>query len=90
MTDNRLIVQLIDNIQMIRGEDDYSVYHECERAKAAVRKQSVTKRHQLNELLLAAQSVIDRWDSPSWKDLPATADYIHRLRKAVADMETKQ
>jgi len=39
----------------------------------------------LIELKAAAQAVIDRWDSPSWKDLPATADYIHRLRKAMGD-----
>jgi len=37
----------------------------------------------LGELMAAAQSVIERWDSPSWKDLPATANYIHRLRAAL-------
>lgn len=36
------------------------------------------------ELLDAAIAVIERWDSPLWKDLPATAEYIGRLRKAVA------
>ena len=35
------------------------------------------------ELLDAAIAVIERWDSPLWKDLPATAEYIGRLRKAV-------
>lgn len=40
----------------------------------------------LKELTEAAQAVIERWDSPSWKDLPATADYIHRLRKAITAM----
>ena len=29
-------------------------------------------------------AVIERLDSPLWKDLPATAEYIGRLRKAVA------
>lgn len=37
-----------------------------------------------NELREAAQAVLDRWDSPNWKDLPATADYIARLRNALA------
>ena len=37
-----------------------------------------------SELLNAAMDVIKRWDSPLWKDLPATAEYIERLRKAVA------
>lgn len=36
-----------------------------------------------DELLAAAQSVIDRWDTPLWKDVPATAEYINRLREAV-------
>ena len=36
------------------------------------------------ELLDAAIAVIERWDSPLWKDLPATAEYIGRLRQAVA------
>ena len=36
------------------------------------------------ELLKEAIAVIERWDSPLWKDLPATAEYIRRLRKAVA------
>ena len=32
----------------------------------------------------AAQAVIDRWDSPDWKDGTHTADYIDALRKALA------
>lgn len=37
----------------------------------------------------AAQAVIDRWDSPSWKDQPHTAEYINELRKAL-DAEIAQ
>ena len=32
----------------------------------------------------AAQAVIDRWDSPLWKDQPHTGVYIAELRKAIA------
>ena len=28
-----------------------------------------------------AQTVVDRWDTPLWKDVPATAEYIGALRK---------
>lgn len=28
----------------------------------------------------AAQAVVDRWDTPNWKDAPATAEVIGRLR----------
>ena len=34
------------------------------------------------ELLSAAKAVIERWDSPLWKDLPHTGEFINRLRKA--------
>lgn len=33
----------------------------------------------------AAQAVINRWDSPSWKDQPHTGEYIAELRKALDD-----
>lgn len=37
------------------------------------------------ELRDAARSVIDRWDTPHWKDVPATAEYIGRLRAALGE-----
>lgn len=38
---------------------------------------------QTAELEQAAQAVIDRWDTPLWKDVPATAEYINKLREAL-------
>jgi hypothetical protein len=35
------------------------------------------------ELVDAAKAVIERWESPLWKNLPHTGEYIHRLRQAV-------
>jgi hypothetical protein len=35
-------------------------------------------------LLEAAKAVVERWDTPLWKDVPHTAEYIHRLRDAIA------
>ncbi len=37
-----------------------------------------------SKLSQAAQDVVDRWDTPLWKDTPATAHYIDRLRGALA------
>lgn len=37
-----------------------------------------------DELRAAAQAVVDRWDTPAWKDVPHTAEYISRLRAALA------
>ena len=41
-----------------------------------------------NELRAAAQDVVDRWDTPFWKDVPATANFINRLRAALAKSTT--
>jgi hypothetical protein len=38
-------------------------------------------------LVDAAQAVVDRWDTPSWKDVPATAEYINALRNALEGVE---
>lgn len=43
----------------------------------------------MTPLQKAAQAVIDRWNSPSWKDQPHTAEYIEELRKAL-DAELQQ
>lgn len=37
-----------------------------------------------DELREAARAVVERWDSPLWKDLPHTGTFIDRLRKALA------
>lgn len=39
-------------------------------------------------LIDAAQAVIDRWDTPLWKDVEPTAAVIGRLRAAVASEQT--
>lgn len=36
------------------------------------------------DLLESARAVVARWDAPTWNDLPATAEYIGRLRVAIA------
>lgn len=38
-------------------------------------------------LIEAAKEVVSRWDTPSWKDVPATAEYINRLRAAIEEAE---
>ena len=36
---------------------------------------------QLERLRELARAVVDRWDTPLWKEAPATAEYINALRK---------
>ena len=42
-----------------------------------------TQAHESTALLAAAQAVVDRWDTPNWKDAEPTAVVIHRLRAAI-------
>ena len=44
----------------------------------------------MRELINAAKAVIERWDMPTWKDVPATAEYIARLRAAVERAENQE
>ena len=39
---------------------------------------------EIAELKGAAQAVIDRWNTPIWKDVPATGEYINKLLAALA------
>jgi hypothetical protein len=43
----------------------------------------------VDAIIFAAQAVIDRWDSPDWKDETHTADYINVLRRALNTPETR-
>ena len=39
----------------------------------------------LTKLEELAKAVVDRWDTPSWKDVPHTAEYINALRNHLKD-----
>lgn len=41
----------------------------------------------MNQLREAAQALVDRWDTPLWKDAPHTGQYIDALRVALAQPE---
>ena len=43
----------------------------------------------MTNLQTAAQAVLDRWDSPLWKDQPHTGVYIAELRKAIAEEQAQ-
>jgi len=40
-------------------------------------------------LLSAARAVVARWETPLWKDAPATAGFIYELRDALAESAPK-
>jgi hypothetical protein len=41
----------------------------------------------MSDLHKAAQALVDRWDTPLWKDAPHTGQYIDALRAALAQPE---
>ena len=43
-----------------------------------------SREREIEELREAAQALVDRWETPLWKDAPATATFIHRLRDALS------
>ena len=52
-------------------------------ALANVNEITDAKNAEIERLRTAAQAVVDRWDTPPWKDAPATAIYINTLRNAL-------
>lgn len=43
-----------------------------------------------HKLHAAAQALIDRWETPAWKDATATAEFIGGLRAAMAEEREEQ
>ena len=44
-------------------------------------------KYRESRILLAAQAVVARWDSPLWKDQPHTGEVIAELRKAISEYD---
>lgn len=55
--------------------------------RLSFRDQVADLTRQRDDLLAAAQAMIDRWDTPLWKDVPSTAEYINAMRHAVAKVK---
>ena len=51
-----------------------------------IRPQDYPNAHQANRIRIAAQELIDRWDSPQWNGaLPDIVVLINRLRKVMEE-----
>lgn len=66
------------------GNDSYCVGLGIPRIAVVKREADAVAISALPELLAAAQAVVDRWDTPQWKDAEPTAEFIGRLRAALA------
>lgn len=96
MTTDHQGAEALDKCKHCGSEDlflnVYSHYVACERCGISTRDyDSVAEAiaawnrrpEPASDLRAAAQAVVDRWDSPQWKDEPHTAEFINRLRRAL-------
>jgi hypothetical protein len=58
--------------------------HEAEESEGKHEAEVERLREELQGLKHAAQAVVDRWETPLWKDAEPTASVIYRLRNALA------
>lgn len=52
---------------------------------AILRNENYQLQEELARIKAAAQDVVERWHTPLWKDVPATAGYINALAKAIGE-----
>lgn len=73
-----------DLLQRLRDEAtalrDWGTNREC----TVVADLHLEAAAEIERLRSAAQAVVDRWDTPLWKDVPATGEFINALRTALA------
>lgn len=69
------------SLAWLAWKEQEEAYRAVEAWQAARRAPAVPVPQGLRE---AAQAVVERWDTPLWKDVPATAVYIADLRAALA------
>lgn len=75
------IRETVDRVTQVARE-----FHATQQLRERVRLAMAPLIDSTRELRAAALTVIERWDSPLWKSLPHTSDYIAPLRRAaVAD-----
>lgn len=58
-------------------------FQSSEQAARSAFAQVLALSDRIADLEAKAKAVIARWDSPQWKELVPTADYINELRKVV-------
>jgi hypothetical protein len=64
--------------------NNWHQHYRDEASKAQKCKQAYIKlEKEVARLRAAAQAVVDRWETPFWKDAEPTAAFIYRLRDAL-------
>jgi hypothetical protein len=71
----------IPNVLMMREENLKKFAVSCYQAGVS------DSEHQRDELIAAGKALVERWDSPNWKDQEHTGVFIARLRDAIERVE---
>ena len=79
--------RVIDYRDFLDFSSNYQIVFTLPQLTKLVELVVVRTLHDDTELISAAKAVIERWDSPLWKDLPHTGEAINRLRKAIERVE---
>jgi hypothetical protein len=76
------IDRVLNNLENAGGAIEYEMANEEAIEAINYLRQQLTKP--ADEVLIeAAKAVVERWETPLWKDAPHTGDYIYRLRDAL-------
>jgi hypothetical protein len=88
--DGEVLLELFNNLhsglkKVNRNHDVEHLIHQMLNIKNYVTNiYAVNNPKPADEVLIeAAKSVVERWETPLWKDAAATAGYIYRLRDAI-------
>jgi hypothetical protein len=71
------------------------VRHQCEQAEhfkglwLRANNELELARSQLDELRYVTNSLVERWDTPLWRDLQTTTVYINDIRDVISKVEKK-
>ncbi len=65
-------------------EGAQNTYEQMCQEISALQSRLLAAEAQSEALVKSGQAVVDRWDSPSWKDGPHTGVFINDLRKMIA------
>ena len=68
----------------LSGGPQFTPLYSNQNTKPILESENKEIKAQQDELLEALETIIERWDTPLWKDVPHTAECINAARLIVA------
>jgi hypothetical protein len=86
MSDIQKTIQTLRDFNLWRKGDDAMEQPDPREIGKAI-DDAIEATEKLGRLTDAAQAVVDRWETPFWKEVEHTGVYIAALRKAVEEVK---